>query len=191
MLQGRGINASINEVGELQAKEIAEALKEVPIQKVVVSSLIRTLETATPLINQKNAVVESFPELDEMSFGKWEGAHFGDVKKEIHDLHIRWFSGEVTAEVGGGESPQQVFDRAGTKVIEILENSNEEYIAFILHGRLIRILLAEFLGMGLKNMHQIKHQNGAINHLLWNEEKFEVVKLNIVDHLSTEAVEWK
>lgn len=190
-LQGRGINASINEVGRLQGEEVAEALKDVPIQKVVVSSMIRTLETATPLINQKDAIVESYTELDEMSFGKWEGAFFEDVKKEIHEIHVRWTSGEVTAEVEGGESPQQVFDRAGAKVIEVLNSSQEEHIAFVIHGRLIRILLSEFLGKGLKNMHLIKHQNGAINHLTWNGDAFEVVKLNIIDHLSMEAVEWK
>ncbi len=190
-LQGRGINASINEIGELQAREIAEALVDVPIQKVIVSSLIRTLETATPLIEQKNALVESYSELDEMSFGKWEGSFFGDVRNEIHDLHIRWSSGEVDAEVEGGESPQQVFDRASAKIVEVLENSNEDYIAFVIHGRLIRIILSEFLGKGLKNMHLIEHQNGAINHLSWNGEGFDIVELNKIDHLSIEPVEWK
>lgn len=189
-LQGRGVNASINEIGRLQGEEIAEALKDVPIQKVVISSMIRTLETATPLINQKDATVESYAELDEMSFGKWEGALFEDVKKEIHEIHTRWTSGDINAEVEGGESPQQVFDRAGAKVIEVLNSSQEEHIAFVLHGRLIRILLSVFLGKGLKNMHLIKHQNGAINHLAWNGDSFEVVKLNKIDHLSTEAVEW-
>lgn len=190
-LQGRGINASINEAGRLQGGEIAYALKDVPIQKVVVSSLVRTLETATPLINQKKPIVEHYTELDEMNFGKWEGAYFNDVKKEIHEINSRWMSGEVTAEVEGGESPQQVFNRAGAKVLEVLSNSTEEHIAFMIHGRLIRILLSEFLGKGLRNMHLIKHQNGAINHLTWNGESFEVVKLNMIDHLSMEAVEWK
>ncbi|GAB5409477.1 MAG: histidine phosphatase family protein [Balneolaceae bacterium] len=189
-LQGRGVNASINKTGRIQGEEIAFALKEVPIQKVVVSSLIRTLETAQPLIDQKDAVVESYAELDEMSFGKWEGEHFNDVKKDIHALNTRWMSGDITAEVEDGESPQQVFDRAGSKVVEILNHSEEEYIAFVIHGRLIRIILSEFLGKGLKNMHLIKHQNGAINHLTWNGDGFEVVILNKVDHLSTEAVDW-
>ncbi len=126
-----------------------------------------------------------------MSFGIWEGAYFKDVKNDIHELNAKWVSGDVTAEVEKGESPQQVFERAGDKVIEILKASDEEHIAFVIHGRLIRILLSEFVGEGLKNMHLIKHQNGAINHLLWNGDSFEVVSLNITQHLSMEAVEWK
>ena len=70
---------------------------------------------------------------------------------------------------------------AGTR--EIAENSSETHIAVFIHGRLIRILLSEILGLGLKNMHQIQHQNGAINHLIWENGVFKTVQLNIVNHL--------
>ena len=189
-LQGRAINASINSVGVEQAEAVAEALKEVPIQKIVTSNLIRTLETAAPLVKQKKITAENYSALDEMSFGIWEGALFDDVKKEIHDLHLKWSYGEVDVPVEGGESPKEVYSRAGNKIIEILNQSEEETIAFYVHGRLIRIILSEFLGMGLKNMHLIKHQNGSINHLTWNGSKFKVVELNKIDHLSSTAVEW-
>ena len=82
-----------------------------------------------------------------------------------------------------GENPIQVYKRASSKIEEILELSKEEHIVFMLHGRLIRILLSEWLGLGLKNMHQIEHQNGAINYLTWDAQKFEVVELNIINHL--------
>lgn len=186
-LQGRGIDASINQAGEEQANAIAEALEAFPIQKVVTSSLIRTLETATPLIEQSNSKVERYKELDEMSFGDFEGCYFKDVKVQIHEVNEQWMEGNVDAEIPGGESPRQVFKRAGAKIIEVLENSEEEYIVFLVHGRLIRILLSEFLEKGLKNMHLIKHQNGSINHLTWNGSGFEAVELNKIDHLSAVA----
>lgn len=185
LLQGRGINASINEKGKEQAECVSEALKDIPIKKIVVSSLRRTIETATPLIEQTKAVVESYSELDEMGFGHWEGAYFEDVKEGIEAINQRWKQGEVELEIPGGESPQQVFDRASEKLIEVVKNSKEEYIAFVIHGRLIRILLSGILGYTLKNMHLIKHQNGAINHLIWDGEQFEVIELNKIDHLKT------
>lgn len=183
-LQGRGVDASINETGREQAIAIAEALKDYPIERVVVSSLTRTLETATPLIEQSEALVEHYQELDEMSFGDFEGCYFKEVKAQIHEVNEQWMKGNVEVEIPGGESPQQVFDRAGSRIIEVLENAEEDHIVFLLHGRLIRILLSEFLGKGLKNMHLIKHQNGSINHLLWNGSGFEAVELNKIDHLS-------
>jgi probable phosphoglycerate mutase len=83
-----------------------------------------------------------------------------------------------------GESPQEAFDRANAKVIEVLEATNSENIVFMIHGRLTRILLSEWLGYGLKNMHKIEHQNGAINHLNWEAGSFEAVQLNMTDHLA-------
>jgi hypothetical protein len=32
-------------------------------------------------------------------------------------------------------------------------------------------------------MHQIEHQNGAINILTWNNGVFEAIELNVIDHL--------
>ncbi len=187
--QGRGINASINETGRQQAEAIALALKDVPIQKVVTSSLIRTMETAAPLIEQSKALVESFPELDEMSFGKYEGSYIDEIMDAIKELQKKWSSGETDYCIeGGGESPQQVYDRAATKLLEVIENSEEKYIAFMLHGRLIRILLSGLLGLGLSNMQQIKHTNGSINHLVWNGKELEVVELNKIDHLKGVAI---
>lgn len=186
--QGRGINASINEKGREQADAIAEALKEYPIQKVVTSSLIRTTETAKPLIAEKDPVVESYADLDEMGFGDYEGAYIDEILDEIKDLQQRWEAGDVTYAIAGGESPQQVYDRAATKLIEVLKDSEEEYIAFYLHGRLIRILLSGLLGLGLSKMQEIEHTNGAINHLTWDGEELTPVELNITAHLESISV---
>ena len=181
--QGRGIDASINEKGKQQAKAAAGYLEKFPIKKVITSSLVRTIETADPLIKAKNPVVESYSELDEMGFGIYEGSYIHEIKEVIEELQDKWAEGEIDFAINGGESPQQVYNRAATKLVEVLENSDEEYIAFFLHGRLIRILLAGLLGLGLENMQKIEHRNGSINHLQWDGETLNPVQLNILDHL--------
>ncbi len=191
LLQGRKINASINEKGKQQAVGIANTLKDIPIQKVITSSLVRTLETAKPLIESKGLEFDQYEELDEMSFGDWEGKPFEEVIDQIRVIQKAWISGETDTKIPGGESPEEVFKRAGEKFLEILMSSEEKYIAFMLHGRLIRVLLSEFLGMGLKNMHQIQHQNGAINHLTWDGKSFSPVRLNNIDHLELEEFTYK
>lgn len=188
LLQGRGIDASINKKGREQAEAVAEALLNFPITKVITSSLIRTIETAQPLIRQKSPLVESYSDLDEMGFGEWEGTSFFEHEAEIKELQERWNRGEIDACIPGGESPQQVYERASKKVIEVIENSNDEYIAFFIHGRLIRILLSGLLGIGLQNMQTIKHTNGAINHLIWTDGAFKAVELNQTHHLQISSI---
>tara|TARA_R110002124_G_scaffold284802_2_gene462486 strand:- start:4354 stop:4965 length:612 start_codon:yes stop_codon:yes gene_type:complete len=182
-MQGRGINASLNEKGIQQAKSVSSFLKEKPITKIITSSLNRSIESAQPLCKQFDVEAEKHADLDEMDFGILEGRPFEEVKEDLRYLHEQWSSGNLDIATEKGESPIQVFERAGSKMKEILDSSEDEYIVFVLHGRLMRILLSEFLGLGLKNMHTIEHQNGAINHLIWDEKEFKAVELNITAHL--------
>jgi|AntRauTorcE11897_2_1112592.scaffolds.fasta_scaffold01015_5 probable phosphoglycerate mutase len=183
IMQGRGLDASINETGMLQAEAIRDALKPFQVDKIIASSLVRTHQTVQPLATERNLSIEKYAELDELDFGEFEGKVFMDFEDEIMALHDQWVSGKVGVSPKGGESPQQAFDRANAKVMEVLESSEEENIVFMIHGRLTRVLLSEWLGLGLKNMHKIEHQNGAINHLTWDEGKFKAVELNKIDHL--------
>jgi len=182
-LQGRGINASLNEVGRMQARAVADALSGYPIQKVVTSSLARAVESAAPYLENNAVSIESWADLDEMSFGDFEGKPFYDVIDQLKNLQIEWGSGNTGYPVLGGESPEDVYKRASTKLIEIAEKSSENHIAVYVHGRLIRILLSGILGLGLQNMQQIEHENGAINHITWENGTFKPIRLNITDHL--------
>jgi probable phosphoglycerate mutase len=183
IIQGRSLDASINELGRLQAKAICEALEPFNIQKIVASGLRRTHETVQPLAEQRKLKIEKYPELDEIDFGIMEGKVFTEIQEQVMEVHEQWKGGNVDFAPEKGESPLQTFTRANSKVVEVLESSKEEYIVFMIHGRLTRILLSEWLGYGLHNMHKIEHQNGAINRLTWKAGKFEAVELNKTDHL--------
>ncbi|SMO97050.1 histidine phosphatase family protein [Gracilimonas mengyeensis] len=183
VIQGRGVDASLNDTGRMQAQAIIEALENYEVERIVASGLVRTHETVQPLADQRKLTVEKYPELDEIDFGVLEGRAFTDIKDEVEVIHNEWKSGNVDFAPDEGESPRQTFARANAKVVEILETAKEEIIVFMIHGRLTRILLSEWLGYGLQNMHKVKHQNAAINHLTWKDGKFEAVKLNQVNHL--------
>lgn len=183
LMQGRGINASLNNMGRMQAIRISEFLKDNSITKIITSSLNRAIESAEPLREYFGQKVESYSDLDEMDFGNLEGKPFEEVKEDLEYLHTNWSTGNLKVSPKNGENPIEVFDRANTKVDTILNSIQDKQVVFILHGRLIRILLSKWLGLGLKNMHQIKHQNGAINHLTWVNGNFKEVELNVTSHL--------
>ena len=182
-IQGRGINAPLNDLGKKQAREVAQALDHIELDLIVASSLIRTHQTAEPLVSEKGKF-KCYEELDELSFGEFEGRNFEEIRNELMHIHDQWSSGNIDYPIPGGESPIEAFDRASSKVHEILNEQSYENIAFVLHGRLLRILLSEWLGYGLKNMHEIKHVNGSINHIKWIDRSFKAVQLNRTDHLS-------
>jgi len=183
LMQGRGINASLNDTGREQANRIAEFLKPSSITKVITSSLNRSKESAEPVCSYFSIKAEDYSDLDEMNFGVLEGKEIEAVKEDLKFLHDNWCNGNLKIAPENGEHPTEVFERANRKIIEILRDSEDQHIVFILHGRLIRILLSKWLGLGLHNMHKIEHQNGAINHLMWDNGVFEPIELNIINHL--------
>lgn len=187
IMQGRGIDAPLNDTGTKQAELVAGTLEPEGAEKVIASSMKRAIQTARPLSERISRSIHTFSDLDEMNFGELEGKRSADIQDELHALHSTWAGGNVTHPIPGGESPQEVFDRADSCIRGILNEDGPQTKVLFLHGRLIRILLSKWLGYGLKNMHKIEHQNGAINHLMKNQVSFNVVYLNRTDHLQVET----
>jgi broad specificity phosphatase PhoE len=184
LLQGRGIDAPLNETGFRQAEQISGYMSGYKPEHLITSSLQRTWQTAEPLRKTTELDIVREKDLDEMDFGEFEGVPYRDAAGQLDELQETWKRGELNVPIPGGESPLQVYNRANSAVHNLLKKCSGNELMMILHGRLIRILISEWLGFGLKNMHRIDHQNGAINHLVYRGTGgFSAVYLNKTDHL--------
>lgn len=188
-MQGRGIDAPLNETGRKQAKSIARHAGSLDLQHLYSSSLKRSRQTAEFVGDHCGLEVRSYDDLDEMDFGKFEGKKTADIETELNTLHTRWKSGNVTFAVDDGESPQMVLDRASARAEEVIAEHHQSNLLFVLHGRLIRILLSHWLGFGLSAMHRIEHSNGALYHLKWDGQGFDPVYLHHTDHLQNGTID--
>jgi probable phosphoglycerate mutase len=182
-IQGRGIDISLNKTGRLQAKAIADHLCEINFQKVFSSSLKRSRETAQIVAREYSIDVESYEDLDEMNFGILEGRPASEIKDELENLHENWKSGNVHYAIENGESPTTVLKRADSRIESIIREHQSANLLFVLHGRLIRILVSHWLQYGLTEMHRIPHSNAALYHLRWDGELFDPIYLNKTEHL--------
>ena len=182
LLQGRSIDAPLNQTGWSQAGKLSDYLTNYSVDKAYCSSLQRTWQTAKPFSDKIKLETVRDKGLDEMDFGKYEGVPYEDASDELKELKMIWESGSLHTPIPGGESPIEVFERANDVIQRDVEKSKSDTLVYFLHGRLIRILLSKWLGYGLENMHKIEHQNGAVNHLVY-ENGFRAVYLNKTDHL--------
>ena len=78
--QGHG-NSPLTELGERQASELAEALKNYPIDMIYCSDLGRAVQTAEIVGSKLNIEVEPTDLLREMGFGIWEGMPMKKIEK--------------------------------------------------------------------------------------------------------------
>ncbi len=183
LLQGRGIDAPLNKKGVRQAELLAGYLSGYKADIIFTSSMVRSIETAKPFIRNNDISHYSDKSLDEMDFGKYEGEKIADIQKQIDKIQNRWAGGDVDYKIDGGESPKEVFERASGFMLPVIKKNINKTMIFILHGRLIRILLSSWLEKGLSQMHEIEHANGAVNYLKFRNDDFEAVYLNKTSHL--------
>jgi broad specificity phosphatase PhoE len=185
-IQGSGIDAPLNQLGIAQAKLLANAICEQLSKEEVrlySSSLIRAKQTAAFIAEKMQIPCISSDEVVELNFGVLEGMPMEDIANELEDLHNLWESGEVNVAAKEGESPKDAFKRAGNYIISQLEEITLDNAIFVIHGRLLRILLAGWLDGDLSEMSKYHHHNANINLLEYAEGVFKVLYLNDTKHL--------
>lgn len=178
-VQGRGVDASLNETGQRQASLTCDWLKQLHLEKVYTSSLKRTAETVEPL----QMPYQAFEGFDEISWGSMEGVVPTAEEKDIYWHTLRkWQEGELHHRVGGGETPIEVMHRQQEAMNHVLADSAEQVLV-CMHGRAMRILLSWLLNYPLHHMEGFAHQNCSIYQLSWNGRFFRLDRYNYTGHL--------
>lgn len=183
-VQGRGIDASINETGKSQANEFYQSFHNVPFDKIYTSNLRRTRESVQQFIDQ-GIPAEALEGLDEISWGDHEGQEFDP---EMHQIYLNtvagWERGELDKGVSGGESPLEVMQRQKQAIKVITENNDHQNILIATHGRAMRILICWLLNYPLEYMDVFKHANLCLYHLELINQRYRILRQGSTDHLS-------
>lgn len=184
MVQGRGVNAPLNDLGRSQAKKFYEAYSAVAFDKIYTSNLIRTIQSVQGFIDD-GIPYESLEGLDEISWGSHEGQPFN---KENHQHYLtvmnEWKSNNLEVTVGDGESPLDVMNRQKGAMEHILSKKDEETILISTHGRAMRILLCWLFTYPLCKMDIFEHQNLCLYQISHAGSMFSMQKFNDTAHLN-------
>lgn len=183
IIQGSGIDARLNSLGQEQAKDFFLTYKEVDFDQVYTSALKRTSESVQDFL-QKGIPHASIRELNEISWGVKDGTKINFSEQGEYDALLKsWKSGQLDQSFEKGESPNQVAIRLQRALNEILNRSAEKKILVCMHGRAMRILLCLLLEVPLTEMEQFLHSNLCLYILGWDGMKWQVLKANDTAHL--------
>jgi broad specificity phosphatase PhoE len=183
IVQGSGVDVSLNHQGRLQAAAFFEMYKSVTFDKIYTSTLKRTQETVQPFINL-GIPHQAFAGLNEISWGTNEGRRITPEEDAYyHWMLAQWQRGNTSQRIEGGESPEDVANRQKPVVQHLLSQPNEETILVCMHGRAIRILLCNLLNYPLKSMDMFEHQNLCLYLIHHSGKMATIEKHNDVQHL--------
>ena len=172
IVQGCGIDSSLNDRGRAQAQAFFDVYRDVPFDKVYTSALRRTKESVKAFLDS-GIPTESLAGLNEISWGINEGCKITPEENEYyHHMLKEWQLGNTSLRIEGGESPEDVVLRLKPAINHILAQENERTVLICMHGRAIRILLCVLLNYPLSSMDFFEHENLCLYLLDYNGSVF-------------------
>lgn len=162
------IDVPLNEMGQEQARRMAEALADEPIDVLIASDLQRARRTAQALGQRARLEVLSMPLWREQSFGVLEGLDVPTIQSRHPDLWARWIRHEADyALPDGGESNAMFFARAGQALEATLAEHAGRRIAVVTHGGVLDMLWRRVHALPLSGPRTCDIPNTGINRLRW------------------------
>jgi probable phosphoglycerate mutase len=183
IVQGSGVDSSLNHRGLAQAKAFFNSYKDTAFDKIYTSTLKRTRETVKGFLDL-GVPNESLAGLNEISWGTKEGFKITpDEDQYYHYMLKQWQLGNTTLRIEGGESPDDVVKRMKPAVDHMMSKPEEQTVLVCMHGRAIRILLCILLNYPLKSMDMFEHENLCLYLLHHTGNSFTIRLHNDVSHL--------
>jgi broad specificity phosphatase PhoE len=182
-------DAPPNEKGRRQATAVAAALTDIPIDAVHSSPLRRALEPAQAIAAAHGLTVQVEDGLTEMDVGEMEGLAAAEMRARYGEFLRRWFSAEAgELAMPGGESLQQVQDRAWEVVLSLQRAHPDGTVVAVSHNFTIHTILCRALDLPLASFRRLRHDLAAIAVIDLRDEGTTVVRLNDTCHLEAESL---
>lgn len=177
-LQGRLPGVGLSSFGLKQARQTAEILRGVEIDRILVSPLERAVQTASIINEYHDVPLASDEYWNEWDMQKWQGLLFSEIEAKFPDQFRLWrdnpaapidFNGELLAEVAH-------------RMYEGLERAVASYpgqaILIVSHSDPLKALTAAVLGMPLENIGRFQLDNAALTQLAFDKGRFQLITLN-------------
>ncbi len=183
----------LSTLGEVQAKQLADALSELPIMAVYSSPLQRTYCTALPIAARHNLEVQKVDDLRECDFGQWEGLSRAEVLDRSPADRRRYLVWEHDTSIAppGGESFEALQQRVVEVVEELAQAHPDQAIVLVSHVGPIKVLLGSALGAPLTSAFRIFLDPATISVIDWRDASYATIRLvNSHAHLGWQEARW-
>jgi broad specificity phosphatase PhoE len=176
-LAGRMPDVHLNELGRKRAEQVAGMLQPITLDAVYSSPLERALETAEPTARAAGKKIVLDERLQEVDFGGLTGKAFSELRDTQiwRDVHLR----PADVRYPGGESLQDVQDRAVEMIREIGASRESGTAAVFTHADTIRLALAFFLQMPLAAYHALVTDPASVSVLSLGSKAVRVIGINL------------
>jgi phosphoserine phosphatase len=158
----------LNETGLKQAQLLGEYLRDEKIDIIYSSPLSRAVKTAEAVAAPHELEVKIVNNLSDMDFGEWEGLTLAEVQECYEEVYRDWMDTPEQVKIPGGETLQDVEDRAVPFLQEAVARLGEGKLVFVSHRVVLKVIICNLLCLGNAGFFNVKLDNAAITRFVFD-----------------------
>ena len=181
------VDVPLNAVGHTQAQRLAQRLAVEPVHHLVSSDLLRTRQTAQPILDlARTAQAPSLVTdamLREQNFGRIDGMRVEDIKTQHADVWAGWTQFQSDYAVPDGESTRQFHTRVMDAMHRLAAAYAGQTLVVVTHGGVLDMLYRTVHGLGLNGPRQSTIPNAGYNRVRFDGNRFDILHWADTTHL--------
>jgi len=181
IFRGR-IDIELNRTGIKQAELLAEYLGTLKIDAICSSPLKRALKTAEMVASYHKLNVEIAPGLIDFNYGEWQGLAHQEVRNKYKGLYAEWIKNPHQVKMPGGESLNDVRERAMGVVNDVIAKYNGTVI-LVSHRVVNKVLICALLGLDNSHFWNIRQDTCGITTFVYENKRFILTRHNDTSYL--------
>jgi 2,3-bisphosphoglycerate-dependent phosphoglycerate mutase len=181
ILVGRHIESHLTDYGRQQVEDTARYLQNVPIEKVYVSPVTRTVETAKIVSKILGISYEIDERLYEIDLGKLVGMNYEDIIQKYGNLFLKFYAESDNALSNYGvESFTAVKRRIKDLMDEITEKEHDKNVLMITHLDPIKAAISALLDLKPEALFRWHIRNAALTILKHESRIYSLSGVNVM-----------
>ena len=184
------INTDVTELGEKQLDALSERFRNIYIEKIYSSPLIRAMKTAEAAAKYHDLEVIPYDNLIEINGGVLEDQPFEEVFGNNPDLADAWNNHPQDFFPKEGEPMREAYDRIFEAFKFLAQKNKDTTFAVSAHGGVIRCLLCRLIYNDIKRLKDVPwSDNTAISLVTMDDySNFKLEFYNDASHLPEELI---
>jgi broad specificity phosphatase PhoE len=161
------LDVPLSAEGRVRSERLGAGLAGLSLAAVYSSPLRRSLDTAAAIAAAANLELRTDERLRELDFGELEGRTYDDVRAERPELYRAWMETPTRVRFPGGEAFADLCGRVLAASAEIRAAHAGEAVALVAHGGVVRVILADALGLADEAIFRLGQSHGGVSVVDW------------------------
>ena len=175
-------NIPLSKEGIGQAKKIADRLKKERIDICYTSKLKRAVQTAQEIVKFHKLKPIKQAELNERSYGKWEGLTEEEVKKKYLNDYKNYEKERYKSRPTQGQSFFDLRQRVGPFIKKLVEQNKDKAVLIVSHNGTLRIIICVLMGYNEEKIPSLYLNPTSLTIIDLNKGKSELKLMNCNKH---------